>query len=484
MAAGLFAMQSCSSFLEEESQSEVIPETTEDFSEFLIGNGYPDHIGPDYSFISMLDDDCTPDFSIQQIWNQELGQYIDQNVFTNSTETPTWSALYQWQPSMCDRDGNGNEVTNVENAYKGFYSKIMGCNAVLDNIDKAYGTQENRDRVKAEALAVRAFHYFILVNLFGEPYNYNKEALGVPAKLNANLAADGIERATVGYIYENIIVPDLKEAIRLMKPLEVLTKNYRVNQPTLHAILSRVYLFMEKYEDCINEANEALKYGVKLQDMTTINASAMPYGWKPYDYDNPEILWMFGPGTPRTESTPFRCGKGDEVKNLYDKVNDVRYSIFGFPESNWDIFKKTYGSYNIAQNIRVAEVILNRAEAAALANKPNIALDDLNTFCRNRIKNYTDQNLAGDALLKAIRDERRKEFIYEGFRWFDLRRQGMPEIKHRYMFDDAGPVYVFTLKKNDPLYTLPLPNNLLNNNKALQQSPCRNEAERAATPEA
>ena len=47
--------QSCSDFLEEKSQSEVIPTTTDDFSEFLIGNGYPDRYAPDYSFVSLLD---------------------------------------------------------------------------------------------------------------------------------------------------------------------------------------------------------------------------------------------------------------------------------------------------------------------------------------------------------------------------------------------------------------------------------------------
>lgn len=38
---GSFMLGSCGDFLEEESQSEVIPKTTSDFSELLLGTGYP-----------------------------------------------------------------------------------------------------------------------------------------------------------------------------------------------------------------------------------------------------------------------------------------------------------------------------------------------------------------------------------------------------------------------------------------------------------
>lgn len=266
-------MSSCGDFLEEESQSEVIPKTTEDFSEFLIGNAYPDNYNPDFSFISMLDDDCAPDFQ-STYWDNAAGGYI--NSFINSKETLQYAAYYQWQPYMCDENGYGNEVEAVENAYKGFYKKIMGCNAVLDNIDDAHGNQENKDRVKAEALAIRSLMYFQLVNLFGEPYNYNKEGLGVPLKTDANLSDEGIARASVREVYEDLIVPGLVEAARLMDPLEYVKSNYRINQPSIHIILSRVYLFMDKYDECIAEVNKALKQSA-LYNMTQIDPYSLPY---------------------------------------------------------------------------------------------------------------------------------------------------------------------------------------------------------------
>lgn len=48
--------------------------------------------------------------------------------------------------------------------------------------------------------------------------------------------------------------------------------------------------------------------------------------------------------------------------------------------------------------------------------------------------------LSGDALITQIREERRKELCYEGQRWFDLRRYGMPSIQHKW----EGKVYTLT----------------------------------------
>ncbi|MEI3423416.1 MAG: hypothetical protein V8R91_21500 [Butyricimonas faecihominis] len=55
-----------------------------------------------------------------------------------------------------------------------------------------------------------------------------------------------IERSTVGYIYEEVILKDLLEAARLLDPLPIMRKNYRVNQPAIHILLSRVYLVYGK----------------------------------------------------------------------------------------------------------------------------------------------------------------------------------------------------------------------------------------------
>ena len=59
--------------------------------------------------------------------------------------------------------------------------------------------------------------------------------------------------------------------------------------------------------------------------------------------------------------------------------------------------------------------------------------------------------LSGDALITQIREERRKELCYEGQRWFDLRRYGMPSIQHKW----EGKVYTLTKKRSFIRITYP-----------------------------
>ena len=74
--------------------------------------------------------------------------------------------------------------------------------------------------------------------------------------------------------------------------------------------------------------------------------------------------------------------------------------------------------------------------------------------------------------------ERRKELCYEGHRWFDLRRYGMPAIKHQYKYEKGGALYEFVLEEKDPMYTVPFPTCLFEKNTLLKQNDSRNESER------
>jgi hypothetical protein len=473
--AGMFLASACSDFLKEKSQDEVIPKTTTDFRELLIGSGYPTGTEP-AAFLNYMDDDITF-FS-----DYADGYYI-------GTETPLPDLpTYTWQHSFVDVNGIGTFISESPAAtpYYNYYERIKGCNAVLDYIDGAIGTQQEKDRVKAEALAVRAYYYFRLVNLYGEPYNHNPNAPGVPLKLNSGIDTE-IERATVATVYGRI-VNDLVEASRLMDPLTIVRKDYHINQPAIHILLSRVYLFMERWEDCVREANKAFEQGTVLADTATIrtlahvlNSFGNAYVNQSYhNYDNPEVEWNFG-GKAGGEATAYTPNR-DFIAML--DTTDVRYmygfSIEGAPRFTVFVYKN--GSP--AQSIRGAEACLNRAEANAQLDNLSAAMEDLNDLRRNRILGYVNENITNkDALIEAIRLERRKEFCYEGFRWFDLRRYGMPEIKHRFLFEKGGPVMVYTLQREDPMYTLPFASSLLVRNPKLTQNPSGEMAERQGVAE-
>lgn len=497
LPAAALLLSSCGDFLDEKSQSEVIPKTADDYSELLIGNGYPDTNSPSISFLGLMEDDCEGLVNEEtDVWDQASMSYIHQNNFAGESGAVTPMPYYTWQPYEEDYNGYNTQINTTASSttYGQFYSKIMGCNAVLDGIDDANGTQGQRDRVKAEALAVRALLYFQLVNIYGEPYNYNKDALGVPLKLNADLSTDGIPRSTVSQVYDQIL-SDLTEAANLMDPLDINHADYHINQPAIHILLSRVYLFMERYQDCIDECNKALKMGIRLANLpvelqnTYTSASS-----NPYSYNNPEVQWVFGPST-RPDVSQYKDGTCTGFLSLWneyaaaqkgtpmttaDKDYDMRwdeFNLYSTYATNGGVISISPGS-TLSQAVRTAEAYLNKMEAEALLGNDADALSDLNTFCATRYANYTQRQLSGQALLDDIRLERRKEFFLQGFRWFDLRRQGMPQISHIYRIEKSGPNVYFVLKHNDPMYTVPIPRSAFEYNTQLVQNPCRDGEDR------
>jgi len=452
---GLLAFSSCSKLLEEKSQSEVIPKTTVDFRELLMGSGYMPATEP-INFLYYLDDDV--DFFIE---------------FGNGNGSPVGGAtaktnflFYTWQPRLGDRNGLGDLISEdpASTAYYRHYEWIKGCNAVLDNINNAIGNQADKDRVRAEALAIRAFYYFRLVNLYGEPYNSNPAGLSVPLKLTSGVVAENMPRATVAQVYETI-VNDLKEASRLMDPLPIVRRDFHINQPAIHILLSRVYLHMEKWAECKAEADKVFELGGMLNDLTRNPGSY----W--LSYSNPEVEWMFG-GSPQANQSTFVPAA--DFRATFD-TTDVRWK-YGFLIQSQSFYpllaKYVISTIDLVQTMRTGEAVLNRAEANVQLEKLPEAMKDLNDLRRTRIVGYRDTSIINKAdLLQAVRNERRKEFCHEGFRWFDLRRYGMPSITHRYQHELTEPILHYTLAAKDPMYVLPFPNSLLLRNPALKQNP-------------
>jgi hypothetical protein len=72
--------------------------------------------------------------------------------------------------------------------------------------------------------------------------------------------------------------------------------------------------------------------------------------------------------------------------------------------------------------IRGSELYMIRAEARFRTGNAAGARADLNALRTKRGISAVAGDLAGNALFEAIMDERRKEFVLEGHRWFDLKK--------------------------------------------------------------
>ena len=139
------------------------------------------------------------------------------------------------------------------------YNIILQLNNLITNIERleAEGTTEDFDDVKGQALTLRGMLYFDLVRLYGEPYNENSSALGVPNITTVLDATAEEPRATVAQNYETII-NDLKAAESIIgKSKNDGFVNYWANK----ALQARVYMSMDDFSNALTAAEDVINNG-------------------------------------------------------------------------------------------------------------------------------------------------------------------------------------------------------------------------------
>lgn len=479
----IFSMGSCKKFLEGRSQSEMTPETTLDYSELFFNEAYAQL---DFIFqpaVMYMDDDI------------QAYSYPGAADQPTSAEYPL--GAFTWQPNfdqLLAATGCFNEKES--NSYQKYYKCIAGCNIALDAADASIGTQEEKDQLKGEALALRAFYYFNLANLYGNPFNDSTttpdKQLAVPLILSSSLSDKMPARNTVAEVYAQI-GKDLSKGIELLEKKKKMS-NYRMNYLAARLLASRIGLFTEKWEEVIANANKVIDDHPQI-----LNLNDWPDDYFP-DADNfrfictkpnADVLWLFSSELDYFDSrTVMVYGVSEDLASKYEP-NDLRYLYYLNEVPDFiRVFvptkfapAKRYG--NSDRNLsgsafRATEAYLNRAEAyAQLYIKTGDhatgqkAVDDLNAVRIYRFKPADYQPLGlmpATQLLQYCRDERRREFFSEGHRWYDLKRYGMPSITHIYSRKGISDK-LYRLEARDPQYNLQIPSASMLMNYNLVQNP-------------
>ena len=154
-------------------------------------------------------------------------------------------------------DGNTNLVYSV---WIKHYVAVNRSNFAIENISNM-GSEQIRDDVRkrliGEAKFLRALAYFNLVRIYG----------GVPLVLKQTTSLDGLEvpRNTVDECYEQII-SDLQEAKSVLPAIGQLPEGYlgRATKGSASAMLAKVYLTREDYQNVVKETSEVMQMGYKL----------------------------------------------------------------------------------------------------------------------------------------------------------------------------------------------------------------------------
>jgi starch-binding outer membrane protein, SusD/RagB family len=448
----MVVFSSCKKFLQEQTLSELTPKTAVALNELLLGEGYDFH-----PVASLLSDD-----DIEHFYENKQA-----SVFHEFT----------WQ-STTDKAG----ITRAS-YWRSWYRVIQMCNTMIEYTGKVSGTQEEKDYVKGQALLLRSYSYFNLVNLYALPYTDAltdpKINLGVPIVLKGGVLMEAMPRSSVADVYAQCI-NNVKEGTAILEKLQKQDGIGRINYIAGHLLASRIYLHMGRWQDCINSSTIVLNYKSVLMNLANWGATN-PVAAPVVAGGNIESIWEFSSPAVygfSADHTSYRLS--ESLVSSYE-AGDLRSTVYMTGKTQRKtIGPNEYATGRTGQAFRVAEAYLNRAEASAHlfksgdAGAASLALNDLNKLRKNRFNPADYQELAitdADELLELCRLEKRREFFREELhRWYDLKRYGMPSFQHTF-WTSATSFNTYTLAERDNAYVREIPADALDLNDKLVPNP-------------
>lgn len=424
----LFSANSCREYLEEKSDSKLVtPQTVQDNQALL-------------DKISNLlgDNNISSEISSDDI-------YMTDNDF-NGVGDDADKRLYTWQPDLVAR-ATGNDWQSV-------FFRINICNTVLHNLEQYH--IPNSDNVRGQALAIRASIYLEAVQIWCLAYNQNTAStdLGLPLRLNPDVNIPSV-RTNLKQTYDQILA-DLHTAVSLLPATQISVT--RASKATALGFLARAYLYRGEYQNALQYANQALAINGQLMNFNNLN----PSDSYPIKEMNIEVLLptvmayspILGTNAAKIPITTY---------NGYHN-NDLRKSIFFRTNATGEIlFKGNYsGTSTRTCLLTTAELYLTAAESYAQLNDIDNAMIKLNQLLMQRWKNGTFINFTAEnkeVALQLIAKERRKELIFRGLRWADLKRYNRDGSNILLQRTVNGITY--TLSPQDLRYAIAIPEDII-----------------------
>ncbi|WP_394676117.1 RagB/SusD family nutrient uptake outer membrane protein [uncultured Sphingobacterium sp.] len=344
------------------------------------------------------------------------------------------------------------------------YRAILATNTVLSHLDKIGASKDDLNYLKAQALFHRAHLFYQLAQVFAPPYRSGgaNDEKSIPLRMTDDIN-EVLVKSTVAETYSRI-VGDLKESVKYLKENNDFPT--RPSKQAGYALLSRVSLMMQDYTAAEKYADSCLAITDFLLDYNLINMALT----EPLTGNNqsgiikPEVIYWAGMLADPYQYYPTTFLSAlipDQLYNSYTE-GDLRKKLFFEKRPNGYRFRGTYNYFSTRSNyfsgLAVDEIFLNRAECRVRNGKVAGGLLDLNHLLEKRWekgKYVPVENLSQADALKLILEERRKELIFRGIRWSDLRRLNIEGANITLERTVDGRKYV--LSPNDPRWTWPFP---------------------------
>jgi hypothetical protein len=379
--------------------------------------------------------------------------------------------------------------------YELFYRLIGNANVAIASIDNAAGLPAERNQVKGEALAIRGFSYFNLVQYYGKRYEATAKpnsALGVPLVLTPT--TEGLPRNTVEEVYAQVN-KDLEDAAALLTTARSAKSHF--NKNVVRGMQARVALAQQDWAKAATFATEAR------QGFTLMSIAQYQEGFA--DISNPEWMWGFDHLEDQSEffggyhsyiSSNYNSSVNRQTpktinKLLYDAIpaTDVRSKMWvkaptasnsivppGGVRAPYIVQKfrlpgtPSTSTMGDVPYMRAGEMFLIEAEAKARSGDNAGAAKALFDMVSKRDPSYVLSTKTGAELIDEIMFHRRIELWGEGHRWLDLKRLNQP-LNRNGIGHIAAVAILYDVPAGDPRWEFLIPRRELDSNKSAVQNP-------------
>lgn len=389
----------------------------------------------------------------------------DMTWLTNTWMKASWLG---WQANTNTTSSDNYHVWRIH------YQWILNANKILEGLETVtvgVGEEQLYNQIKGEALCIRAWSHFDLVQLYAGRYDAgtSNSQLGVPYRESSEVVE--MARHTVAEVYSKINA-DLDEATSLLKGIVANDVNH-YTEKVAWGLKARVALAMQDYSNAAiyaeksialaeEQGHELMKGSVNdkgeysgelfcgFADIATKAKEGMYVALTPDDQTvyfysfYAYMSWNFS-------STAIRQGVKAINADTYDTMSetDLRRGWWD-PTGKMDVPTSAYNKTEYQNRkftarstadavgnvafMRLAEMYLIQAEALCRSGQDAAAQEVFTKFQVTRDPAYVGNGNTGDALAEEIMNSRRIELWGEGFRFTDLKRLNQP-IKRGRNFD-------------------------------------------------
>lgn len=426
---------------------------------------------------------------------------------------------YNWfstNASYADREYTGTRALFM---WSLFYKQIASANIVISAVDPETEDPVLRSYL-GQALAIRAFDYMHLAQLFQFTYKGHENSPSVPivTDLTTPEEISNNPRASVSDVYQ-LIMDDLNKAVSLLKGSKRIDKGY-VDQAVAYGLRARANLLMNNWADAATDADSALAVSgaepytlAELAEPKFHDASDKTVMWANMITENNDIVLTGIINMPShlcSFYTDGYVGVGAWKKinlPLYERIssNDIRKQWWLDESGSSDIVKASvysrwyetasddgdfgpltnvkFGPYKgqsglytliAAQDwflMRSEEMILIKAEGLAMSGNTAGAKSVLEDFVNNNRMTRGTYSAPSDAnaLQNEVWFQRRVELWGEGFSFFDIMRLKKPVTRVENGVTSFPDAWQFNIPAENPVLLWLIPKREIEANQGISE---------------